>query len=241
MPSRPEPHQPGALARAADSTVTPLGRARVLVADGLTIFRSALRTLLEQEPDLEVFEAADLDELVTTLGRERIDVVLLDLDLPPLGGLAATEAARAAGAATVIVWALDPPREAVLDAVTAGARGFLDKAIAPDALVRTIRGAMQGEAAITRAVAGLLIDAIHELTTVTRTRERAATLSLRELEVLRMVAEGGRNKEIAARLAISEFTVKRHVQNILQKLGVARRRDAAALYRRAFASDQHVA
>jgi two-component system, NarL family, nitrate/nitrite response regulator NarL len=96
--------------------------------------------------------------------------------------------------------------------------------------VRALRGTVNGEAPLSRDMAALMIDAIHTLEARSKARERAAVLSEREKEVLAFVARGARNREIAEELTISEFTVKRHMQNILQKLDVPSRRAAAAFY-----------
>ena len=121
----------------------------------------------------------------------------------------------------MIVWSLEPSRDAVLESITAGAHGFLHKEISPTGLMRALRGTVNGEAPLSRDMAALMIDAIHTLEARSKARERAAVLSEREKEVLAFVARGARNREIAEELTISEFTVKRHMQNILQKLDVA--------------------
>ena len=205
-------------------------RTRILVADALPIFRAAVRNVLERESDLEVMEAADLAGIERALDAGPVEIALVDAALPPSGGIAAAAFVRDRCGAEAIVWSLSPTRETVLEAITAGASGYLHKEISADGLVRAVRGAVQGEAALTRDLAALLIDAIHDLREQSVTRERASVLSTREVEVLGYVAAGLRNKQIALALAISEFTVKRHVQNILQKLEVATRREAAALY-----------
>jgi two-component system nitrate/nitrite response regulator NarL len=121
----------------------------------------------------------------------------------------------------------------VLDAVRSGAHGFLHKEITPVGLVRALRGVVQGEAPLSRDLATLMIDALHGLDEQQRARERMGVLSAREREVLEFVADGARNKEIARALTISEFTAKRHVQNILQKLELPSRRAAATFYQTA--------
>ena len=126
----------------------------------------------------------------------------------------------------------------MLSAVRAGAHGFLHKEISPEGLVRALRGVVQGEAPMSRDLASLMIDALHGLDERTRAQERAAGLSAREREVLDLVAQGARNKQIASSLVISEFTVKRHVQNILQKLELPSRRAAATFYGTAFGSQE---
>ena len=120
--------------------------------------------------------------------------------------------------------------------MSAGAHGFLHKQISPAGLVRALRGALQGEAPLSRELVPVLIGALHGAAERADALARAGALSAREHEVLDLVARGARNREIAAALAISEFTVKRHVQNILQKLELPSRAAAAALYRTAFSA-----
>jgi len=118
----------------------------------------------------------------------------------------------------------------VLESITAGAHGFLQKEISGPGLIRALRGVAAGEAPLSRDMAGLMIAAIHGLEARSKALERAAVLSEREKEVLAFVSRGARNRDIAEALDISEFTVKRHMQNILQKLDVPSRRAAAAFY-----------
>jgi two-component system nitrate/nitrite response regulator NarL len=206
---------------------------RLAVADGMPLFRSGVRRLLEREADFEVIEAGSLEELLREADRSVPDVALIDLDLPPRGGVAAAAALSDCHDTQTIVWSFRADREAVLASVRAGAVGYLEKEIAPAALVRALRGLVRGEAPLSRRLALLLIDGIHSLDARDRSRERASALSKREREVLEMVAQGARNKQVAASLEISEFTVKRHMQNILQKLDLPSRRAAAAFYRSA--------
>jgi two-component system nitrate/nitrite response regulator NarL len=201
---------------------------RVVIADGIGVFRAAVRHVLEREPDFAVREAATLADLQASLAAG-VDVALIDADLPPSGAIAAVELASGA-CAEIVVWSLDPVREHVVDAVVAGATGYLSKDIAPDALVRALRCASRGEAPMPPALVAMLVRGLHGLERRHRAREHAAVLSSREREVLDHVVRGARNKQIASALTISEFTVKRHVQNILQKLDVATRGEAAALY-----------
>src|SRR6202011_2905096 len=121
-----------------------------------------------------------------------------------------------------------------LSAVRSGADGYLHKEISPAGLIRSLRGVVDGEAPLSRDLATMMIDALHAVEKQASARERAAVLSVREREVLNFVARGARNKEIAAALFISEFTVKRHMQNILHKLELPSRRAAAAFYWSAF-------
>ena len=120
---------------------------------------------------------------------------------------------------------------AVLEALTAGADGFLDKAISPTGLMRALRGMSRGETPLPRELVTVVVDAVHDFEARDRARERVVVLSAREREVLALVATGARNRQIAQELSISEFTVKRHMQNILQKLDLSSRTAAGAFYR----------
>jgi DNA-binding NarL/FixJ family response regulator len=213
-------------------------RTSILVADPLRIFRAGVRNLLARENDFDVVEAGTLDEVLMSIEVDCPDIALIDLDLPPGGGVAAVQQLKRLCSTYTIVWSFEPSREIVLDAVRAGAHGFLHKEISPQGLVRSLRGVVQGEAPLSRDLASLMIDALHGMDERTRARDRAGVLSAREREVLDLVAQGARNKQIAAMLAISEFTVKRHVQNILQKLELPSRRAAATFYRTAFGTEE---
>jgi two-component system nitrate/nitrite response regulator NarL len=213
-------------------------RTRIVIADPLTIFRSGVRSLLLRESEFEVLEAGGLEELLRVAATHAPDIALVDLDLPPLGGVEAVGRLAERCEAHTIVWSFTPDRETVLAAVRAGASGYLHKEISASGLIRSLRGTVRGEAPLSRDLATLMIDALHGLDERERARDRAAALSERECEVLELVAGGARNKQIAEALFISEFTVKRHMQNILRKLDLPSRRAAAAFYRTAFERDE---
>jgi two-component system nitrate/nitrite response regulator NarL len=212
-------------------------RTRIIVADTLPIFRSGVRNLLARESDFEVVEASDLAGIARALEDSSPDLALLDLDLPPDGALGALRLLGATGQTRVVVWSFEPTCDAVLSAIRAGASGYLRKDISPSGLLRALRGALRGQAALSRDLASLMIDALHGLDERERARERAGALSARELEVLRLASLGERNRQIAETLEISEFTVKRHMQNILHKLDLPSRRAAGAFFRSAFEAD----
>ncbi len=235
-PVRAEPERAG---RAGEDGA--VNHTRILVADSLRIFRAGVRNLLARESEFAVVEAGSLDELLAVADEECPDIALVDLDLPPLGGVEAVQRLARRCSAYTIVWSFDPSRETVLAAVRAGAHGYLRKEISPEGLIRALRGVAQGEAPLSRDLASLMIDALHGMDERAYARERAAVLSAREREVLELVAQGARNKQIAAALVISEFTVKRHVQNILQKLDLPSRRAAATFYRTAFGPEESLA
>jgi two-component system NarL family response regulator len=208
-------------------------RRRVLVADGAPLFRSGVRYLLTREGDFVLTEAADFDELMQVMEHEAPEIALIDLDLPPSGGVAAVAHLAAQNTTRLVVWGFEAEREQVLDALTAGADGFLDKAISPTGLMRALRGMSRGETPLPRELVTVVVDAVHDFEARDRARERLVVLSAREREVLALVANGSRNRQIADELSISEFTVKRHMQNILQKLDLSSRTAAAAFYRTA--------
>jgi DNA-binding NarL/FixJ family response regulator len=216
-------------------------RTRILVADSLHIFRAGVRNLLERESDFEVIEAGTLEEVLDAVAHKCPDIALIDLELRPLGGVVAVQRLAQRCSTYMIVWSFEPSRETVLAAVRSGAHGFLHKEISPEGLVRALHGVVQGEAPLSRDLATLMIDALHGHDERTRARERAAVLSSRERQVLDLLAEGARNKQIATLLTISEFTAKRHVQNILQKLELPSRGAAATFYRTAFGSEEAAA
>jgi two-component system nitrate/nitrite response regulator NarL len=218
-----------------------MNRTRILVADSVPIFRAGVRNLLSREADFEVVDAANLFDVERVIDEDAPAVALIDLDLPPYGGVAAVRKLAKECSTHMIVWSFEPERETVLAAVRAGADGYLHKEIAPRGLIRSLRGAVDGEAPLSRDLASMMIEALHALEEQASARERATVLSAREREVLDFVARGARNKEIAAALFISEFTVKRHMQNILQKLELPSRRAAAAFYWAAFGPEKAVA
>ena len=214
-------------------------RSRLLVADALPMFRAAVRNLVTRESAFEVVEAGDLDEVRTAAAAGSPDIALVDLDLPPAGATEAVRALAASGRSTkTIVWSFDPDGETVLAAIRAGAAGYLDKAVSPRELVGALGGVPNGELPLDARLRSRLIEALQRLEHRGAAQLRSAALSPREREVLDLVAAGARNKQIAAALTISEYTVKRHVQNILHKLELPSRRAAASLYRSAHVFDE---
>jgi two-component system nitrate/nitrite response regulator NarL len=170
-----------------------MNRTRILVADSLQIFRSGVRNLLDRESDFDVVEAGSLDELVHAVNVHCPDIALIDLDLPPNGGVAAVQRLARRCSTYTIVWSFEPTRETVLTAVRSGAHGFLHKEISPEGLVRALHGVVRGEAPLSRDLATLMIEALHGDDERTRARDRANVLSSREREVLDLIAQGARN------------------------------------------------
>jgi DNA-binding NarL/FixJ family response regulator len=228
--SSPRPHT--SLASTADVVVRD-GTVTVILADPHPMVRLGVRASLEAADEFEVVEVADSDglrEKTAALGGRAI--ALIDLDLPPVGGAAAVAAVRELGS-TPIAWAsssrLTP--DVVYELVRCGAVGVLRKEMSAAGVVQSLRATQHGEAPLSRDLVTDLVARIHSLSTARVRRPGLESLSRREREVLALVAEGHPNKVIARRLSISEFTAKRHVQNVLYKLALHSRRDAARCFR----------
>ena len=215
---------------------------RVLVADPVTIFRTGVRNLLRRASDFEVVEASSYEEAELRLEGGCPEIALIDLDLPPNGGVEAVRSLSERCSTYLIVWSFDP-----VAAVGAGGgtcrRGRLPRQadLAGRASCARCGASMHGEAPLSRDLTRLMVDAIHGSELRDQSRERLAALSAREREILEHVALGARNRQIADALTISEFTVKRHVQNILSKLEVGSRRAASDFYRGGAGRDRGVA
>jgi two-component system, NarL family, nitrate/nitrite response regulator NarL len=210
---------------------------RVVVADPVGLFRAGVRSALERAGGFAVTEAHDQPALLAAVRLERPELVLLDLHLPPSGGIAALGHLEDATGPRVIAWSLEPDGDEVLGALSAGAIGFLTKDMKADAIVRGLHAALEGQAPIRRSLLTGVVGAFQKLERRDRYGDRAIRLSSREVEVLGLIALGTRNREIADQLEISEFTVKRHVQNILHKLNVPSREVAAHIYRSVFGAE----
>ena len=203
---------------------------RVLLVDDEQLVRTGIRTILGVEPDLEVVgEAANGEQAVTAVAELDPDVVLLDLRMPVLDGIAATRQLVAvdARARILVLTTFDTDRN-VVDALQAGATGFLLKDSPADQLVAAIRAAATGDAVLAPAVARRLAGELAERRPPVGVRG-LDQLTDRERGVLAQMAEGLSNAEIGQRLYISEGTVKTHVARILHKLGVRDRLQAVVL------------
>jgi DNA-binding NarL/FixJ family response regulator len=210
---------------------------RVLLVDDQALFREALATLLAVRPEVEVVgEAGDGGAALDKAAELRPDVVLMDLHMPVLDGIAATRRLRVEQPAVrVLALTTFDHDEDVFAALRAGAVGYLLKDVSSDRLVEALLAAARGESVLQPSVAAKVVARFARMTdepSAPRPQPLVVPLSDRELEVLRLLAEGGSNREIASALFLAEGTVKNHVTNVLAKLG-ARDRTQAALRARA--------
>ena len=196
---------------------------RLLIVDDHPVVRDGLSSLFAREAGFEVLgEAADGAEAVRLAAALTPDVILMDLRMPGMDGVAAiSELARRGSTARVLVLTTYDNDSHVLPAIEAGATGYLLKDAPRDELVRAVRAAAHGEAVLSPSVAAVLMGRV-------RGPASPGPLSQRELEVLGLVAAGNTNREAAARLFITEATVKTHLLNIYAKLGVGDRAAAVA-------------
>jgi two-component system, NarL family, response regulator len=193
---------------------------RIMLVDDHYLVRVGLTSIIALEPDMTVSDEASTGEQAIALFRaRRPDVTLMDLRLPGMGGIEATQAIRSEfPEARIIVLSVHAGDEEIYNALQAGALAYLVKSIQREELVEAIRKAAKGQRHLPPEVAARLAE-----------RLSRSQLSMRELDVLRLLVGGRRNREIASALDITEGTVKLHVSSILGKLGVADRTEAVTV------------
>jgi DNA-binding NarL/FixJ family response regulator len=197
---------------------------RIVVVDDHPIVRQGLVAALEDEPDFQVVGAAgSAEEALALAGRQRPDLVLLDLELPGIGGVEAIPRLLGASPSTrILVFTAYDTDDRVLDAVRAGAGGYLLKGAAVAEIAAAIRTVAAGGTALAPSAAARLANAV-------RAPRGAGPLTVREREVLRLIAQGLPGKQIAGALGITERTVKFHTAALIRKLGADNRAQAVAL------------
>ena len=205
---------------------------RILLVDDQALFREGLHTLLSVHDDLQVVgEASNGQEAIDAVAKLTPDVVLMDLRMPVLNGVAATkQITESAPNSRVIVLTTFDDDDYVFDGLRAGAVGYLLKDVPSAKLVEAIRAAARGESFLQPSVAAKVVAEFSRMSgakTADPQEELVEPLSERELEILGVLATGASNREIANQLYITEGTVKNHVTNILGKLGVRDRTQAA--------------
>ncbi len=206
-----------------------MSKIRVLLADDHDLFRQGVRRLLEGVSDLEVIGEGRTGEETVRLVEDLVpDIVLLDITMPGLSGIDAARLIKTASPRTgVIMLTVHADEEFLFEAIKAGAMGYLLKDASPDDLVRAIRLIYGGEGLLAPSMAAKVM---REFARTREAKELAGVLNpltVREIEILQHVAEGLANKEIAHKLSISERTVKNHLSNIMEKLHVNSRTQAA--------------
>lgn len=210
------------------------GPIRVMLVDDHALVRAAVRQALTA-PDIEmVAEAATAEEAVALAPGVRPDVLLVDIDLPGMDGVELVrELAPRLPDTRIVMLTVSRTDHDLLDAMRSGADGYLTKDLSPEALLRAVRSAHDGELAMPRRMAAHLVDRLVDASrpSLASTDPALGTLTAREVEVLRRLAEGMTDREIAASLTISPRTVETHVSSILHKLGARNRAEAAQRYR----------
>jgi two-component system NarL family response regulator len=207
----------------------------VLIADDHALFRRGLEMVLDEEQDIElVGQASDGTEAVARARESLPDVVLMDIRMPKTSGIEAARAMKeAAPSAKIVMLTISDEEEDLFEAIRAGASGYLLKDIPLDEVADAVRAVHGGQSLINPSMAGKLLT---EFATLARRDEEerpqqvpAPKLTEREMEVLKLVARGMNNRDIAKELFISENTVKNHVRNILEKLQIHSRMEAVMI------------
>jgi DNA-binding NarL/FixJ family response regulator len=201
---------------------------RIVVADDQAMVRAGLRMVLEAEPDLEVVgEASDGEEAVRVVQRSAPDVVLMDIRMPRLDGIAAAQRLLELGSrARVLMLTTFNEDDYLYAALRAGTSGFLLKEAPPEQLVDAVRVVAAGDALLAPAVTRRVIEEFARSAPPTKPPPELAELTARETEVLKLLGRGRSNAEIAAELFITEATAKTHVGRVLMKLGLRDRTQA---------------
>ena len=225
---------PGTISVADDARGVP-DPIRVLVVDDHALFRRGLEMVLAEEPDIElVGEASDGAEAVEKAGEALPDVVLMDIRMPKSSGIEACRAMKeVAPSAKIVMLTISDEEEDLFEAIRAGASGYLLKDIPYDEVADVVRAVHGGQSLINPSMAAKLLTefaALAKRDGEERAQEvPAPKLTDREMEVLRLVARGMNNRDIAKELFISENTVKNHVRNILEKLQIHSRMEAVMI------------
>ena len=205
---------------------------RAMIVDDHALFRRGLERVLEEEPDIElVGQASDGAEAVEKAAESLPDVVLMDIRMPRSSGIEACRAMKeAAPSAKIVILTISDEEEDLFEAIRAGASGYLLKDIPLDEVADAVRAVHGGQSLINPSMAGKLLT---EFATLARRDDEeraqevpAPRLTEREMQVLKLVARGMNNRDIAKELFISENTVKNHVRNILEKLQIHSRMEA---------------
>jgi DNA-binding NarL/FixJ family response regulator len=212
-----------------------MSSARVMLVDDHALFREGLAGIISLQPDMEVIaEAGDGLEAIVKAREYKPDLILMDIQMPGCDGLEATRKIKRERPETIIVMlTVRDDEEKLFEAIKSGAQGYLLKNIRSSEMLTMLRGALIGDAAISPHLAGYMLEEFRRLSRMVplEKEEGASGLTQREQEVLTLVAKGKSDKEIASEMSVSLNTVKTHLRNILSKLHVSSRYEAARLAR----------
>lgn len=209
-------------------------KARICIAEDVQLFREGLVNLINQQPDLEIVGEAEDGLEILSLARDlKPDLILMDINMPICDGIEATALVHEMlPDMTILILTSLEDDEKLLKAVKAGASGYLLKSASSQGFLRSIRGALDGEAILPRKLSIRLLEeyvaASRELN-ANKPGVHSPTLTFREIEVLRFIARGLTNQEIADTMNVSVYTIKSHVRNLIDKLGAKNRWNAVAI------------
>ncbi len=202
---------------------------RIMIVDDHELFRQGVKAILDRQPDMRTVGEADNGELaIQQYATLHPDVTIMDINMPVCDGLVATRKIRELNtAARILMLTVSDAEDALFEAVKAGASGYILKNSSPDTVIESVRRVAAGEPVIP---GNLAVKIIHELTRPDNSKKTTTVdaLTEREIEVLRQLSTGASNRDIASALFISENTVRNHVRNILEKLHLHNRVQAAA-------------
>lgn len=206
-----------------------MNKLNIMLVDDHALFRKGLRDLIVLQEDMRVVaEAVDGRQAIEMAVRVQPDLILMDVNLPVCDGIEATRAiSERLESVKIVMLTVSSLDEHLFEAVKAGAIGYVTKNVSPEALMRNIRGVREGEAPLSRAMTAKILESFRAEKKV-KVVNRENSITRREAEILELLAQGARDREIAEQLGIAENTVKKHVHNILRKLHVNNRTAAAA-------------
>ncbi|PYG86871.1 LuxR family two component transcriptional regulator [Ruminiclostridium sufflavum DSM 19573] len=206
-----------------------MNKIRVMIADDHAMVRQGLKTIIELEDDIEVISQAANGEQAVFLARsEKPDVLLMDINMPVLNGLQAIKILKEENSnCKIIVLTLHQDREYLIKTIQLGCEGYVLKDAESSVLIEAIRNVYNDQTYIQPNMSGELVKELNRITLIEQDSSITKNLTNREIEVLKLIADGMINKEIAKTLYISEKTVKNHISNIFKKLDVNDRTQAA--------------
>jgi len=204
-------------------------RIRVMLVDDHIFFRRGVRQIVDAEPDMQVVaEAADGQDAVSKAKRARPDIILMDVNMPRMDGVEATRFISAElPEVRIVMLTVSDTDDHLFESIKNGAVGFLLKDVSPEEMTKAIRDTAGGESSLSPFIAARLVRYVQKGGHEAEPRP-IANLTQREDEILRLIARGARDREIAQQLIISESTVKKHVQNVLRKLHARNRVEAVS-------------